>query len=228
MTKYLITGAARGIGFELVKTLLPLDTTELVIAAVRSKSDQLVELEQNPKLKIVLLDVSDEESVKRVAEELKDTKVNVLINNAGINPSYSAINDTTVDELLTVFRTNTIGPIVTTRNFVPLLEATDDKPAIIANISSILGSVELTDAGAAAAYKISKAAVNMVNKLTAVEYKDKVAVSIHPGWVQTDMGGANAHITPQQSVQGILQLLSNIQLSDNGKFFDYQGAQLAY
>ena len=104
----------------------------------------------------------------------------------------------------------------------------DDKPAIIANISSILGSVELTDAGVAAAYKISKAAVNMVNKLTAVEYKDKVAVSIHPGWVQTDMGGANAHITPQQSVQGILQLLSNIQLSDNGKFFDYQGAQLAF
>ena len=121
-------------------------------------------------------------------------------------------------------------PLVTTRNFVSLLEGTSDHPAVIATISSVMGSVATTNDGSAAAYRISKSAVNMVNKLSALEYgaKNVVSIAIHPGWVQTDMGGSNAAVTPKDSVQGILNVISNATLADNGGYKTYQGADIAF
>jgi len=232
MTKYLITGASRGIGLELVRQLLDRDTTEFVFAASRSGSKQLKDLANHPKLKLVELDVSDEETIKKAAEKLKPYKINVLVNNAGVNASGSSLT-TTSEGALEAFRINVVGPLLVTKYFLPLLETDSTKPAIIANISSLLASLkEATNSDYQffenVPYRVSKAALNMLTRLQSLELKDKniVVVSFSPGWVSTDMGGPTAPVTPKESVEGLIKGLDRVQIEDTGKFLDYTGVEL--
>ncbi|MEQ1877997.1 MAG: short-chain dehydrogenase, partial [Bdellovibrionia bacterium] len=77
-------------------------------------------------------------------------------------------------------------------------------------------------------YRMSKAALNMFNKSFAVDHPEIISVVMHPGWVQTRMGGNGAPITPSVSVAGMNKFVSSLKLSDSGKFFNYDGKSLPF
>ena len=97
-------------------------------------------------------------------------------------------------------------------------------------ISSILGSIADTDAFSTPSYRISKAAQNMATRLLAAALKEAgiTVLALHPGWVQTDMGGAGASVTAQASAQGLLGVIDAATLADSGRFLDWRGHEIAW
>ncbi|XP_074442996.1 C-signal-like isoform X2 [Larus michahellis] len=208
----LVTGANRGIGLGLVQHLLELpEPPQWVFAGCRDPKGQRAQELQNlaskhPNLVIVPLEVADPDSIKaaaaRVGEQLGGSGLNLLINNAGIAQPKSLENET-LENMTQVYTTNTIGPLLLGQAFLPLLKkAAQGSPgsglscskAAIVNMSSSAGSIEevyLWNYGLVVSYRCSKAALNMLTKCQSLGYREHgiLCVALHPGWVQTDMGG---------------------------------------
>lgn len=237
----LITGANRGIGLELVRQLLLLETPpKHVFATCRSpdKAEDLQKLaESNGAVRVLKLDVSEPESFPGVREEveavLQGDGLNLLINNAGIiaRDNLAAV---TVQGMESLYRTNTIGPLFLAKEFLPLIlkaaKAGSGQPmscskAAIINMTSKVGSMEDNSSGGRYPYRISKAALNMVTKNLSVDLKadDILSVCLHPGYVKTEMGGPNALITSEQSVQGMINVMASLDAEKNGLMIDYAG-----
>jgi NAD(P)-dependent dehydrogenase (short-subunit alcohol dehydrogenase family) len=229
---YVISGASRGIGFELVKQLLAGDVR--VAACVRdpSKAEELRALAKAypEKLFILPLDVRSDESAHQLALSLpRDAgfdRIDVLINNAGVyldsDMPFSRLES---QVLQNSFDTNTIGPMRLTKALLPLLKRSSH-PKVM-NISSIMGSITETS-GSSYAYRMSKAALNMFTKCLAGDEKQLTVFSLHPGWVKTAMGGAGAMITPEKSAKGLLEVIGKSNQSQSGKFFDYTGKEIGW
>jgi NAD(P)-dependent dehydrogenase (short-subunit alcohol dehydrogenase family) len=225
---YLITGIGRGIGQELARVLL--HRGERVVGTVRdeaSVSDEWAEFLANGQLRQLILDVRDEASIGRAATQI-DEPIDVLVNNAGvIGPQRQATLDMDFDGFLETLNINTLGPLRIVQAFLPHLRRA--KAAKIITISSRMGSMSHTKPDRIA-YRASKAAVNKVMQGLATDLRSEgiVAVSVHPGWVQTDMGGAGADISVQDSATGLVALIDRIALEDSGSFFDWQGDRLPF
>ncbi|XP_033747574.1 C-factor-like isoform X2 [Pecten maximus] len=237
----LITGANRGIGLELVRQFLQLETPpKHVFATCRSpgKAEDLHTLaKSNGAVSVLKLDVSDPDSFQGVREEvealLQGSGLNLLINNAGII-SRDDLSAVTIQKMESLFRTNTIGPLFLAKEFLPLIQKAAKastglpmsctKSAII-NMTSKVGSMDDNRSGGRYPYRISKAALNMVTKNLSVDLKsdDILSVSLHPGYVKTDMGGPNALITSEQSVQGMINVMAGLDEEKNGLMLDYAG-----
>lgn len=227
MTKtVLITGANRGIGLELVKRYLQ-EADWQVIATCR-QPENAVELKQlvassSNRLKILPLEVTDSASVLRISNELKDATIDVLINNAGIyndkGQKFGAIN---YDNWAEAFNVNTLGPMRVTEALFDTLKRA--KLAKIITISSQMGALGRKATGSFA-YRSSKAAVNKAMQTLAyeIEQEDMMVALFHPGWVQTDMGGSEAEITPEESAASIFNTIDQLSKADNGKFFKWNG-----
>lgn len=141
--------------------------------------------------------------------------------------------------LMENFRVNTVAPFNISKTFLPLLKKAAQNSSIkdlscnkaaIINISSLLGSIESNKTGGMYPYRTSKAALNMVTKNLSVDLRNDgiLVTSIHPGWVQTDMGGANADLTTSQSVEGCLQTLGKLNSESSGLMYDFRGKVLPY
>ncbi len=223
---YLITGAGRGIGFEL--TRLSLKAGNEVYAVVRNpeKYPKLNELSQEYKaLHILKGDVTSVENLKKIASTL--STVDVLINNAGVYLDNSADFETLDMKLVTdTFEVNSIGPMKVAQAFLPLLLKSSG-PKLI-NITSLMGSIEDNGSGGAYAYRMSKTALNMFTKSFANDFAKITAICVHPGWVQTDMGGASAPTTTLESATGILKLAARVGKKESGQFFDFEGDNLPW
>uniref|UniRef100_A0A2H8TZX2 C-factor n=1 Tax=Melanaphis sacchari TaxID=742174 RepID=A0A2H8TZX2_9HEMI len=246
MCSILVTGANRGIGLGLVKHLLSNQAfkVENVFATCRDmgKAKELMELKKNQQLHILEADLIDHGSFFNLASQVsnivKDKGLNVLINNAGISSKFTRIGLVKSEDLLNHFKINTIGPIMLTQALLPLLKMASDKnntstgvnKAVIVNISSILGSITKNDQGGFYPYRTSKTAINAATKSLSVDLKNNgiLAVSVHPGWVKTAMGGINAPLEVEQSVTGICNFLKNIDQSYNGGFYDFEGKVLPW
>lgn len=233
MSRVLITGANRGIGLEMVKQLLHRDEA-VVVATCRDPKNatELQQLRSDGRLHIVALDVTEESTIDAAVSEVSRLidGLDVLVNNAGIfgerqNQSFETI---TRDLMMRTFAVNSIAPLMVTRAFIDLLER-GQSPRIV-NISSQLGSIERKSSGGNYAYCSSKAALNMVTRTMAADLRGAgiTTVTLHPGWVQTDMGGASATLTPETSVAGILNVIAHLQLSDNGRFLQWDGQELPW
>ena len=183
---YFITGASRGIGLEFINQLVKREKS-IVYAGVRNPAS-LENHFRSPRpdnLHIVQCDVTSDESVEGAATIVseKSGKVDVLINNAGIDNGLS-IRETSVDSLRMVLETNVVGVHRMIRAFLPLISASSIKKII--NISSDFGSIALNDRNFAGAYNTSKAALNMLT----VQYKNEFAeegiifIPLHPGDVR--------------------------------------------
>jgi len=251
---YVITGASRGIGLELVRQLAERKDT-LVFAAARNpdKSADLKKLEADSEGRVVLvtLDVDDEKSiagaVKHVSEKTK--KVDVLINNAGISAGpeerktpTEPVLEVTKKNLLSVFQTNVVGLVLVTQAFFPLVAAakketkdmtTTDVPKVI-NLSTAMGSITRNN-GTMNAYRASKAAVNILTSSAAIENPEIAFIPLHPGWVDTDMGSAAGKVrgvTPPvkvvDSVKGLLSVIDKVNLEASGKFLSFDGTSLPW
>jgi NAD(P)-dependent dehydrogenase (short-subunit alcohol dehydrogenase family) len=230
--KVVVTGAGRGLGLEFVRQLLP--RAECLIATARTpeSAQELQELaRKHERLKIVRLDVSDEDSIQRAAEAIGTmvSSLDLLINNAGIyigRPGTAAGSDAlgklTMQGGMETFRTNAIGPMILTQSLLPLLEKTER--AKIVSLTSGLASIA-NSSGPPFHYSASKAALNMYMHGLAVQQRKSGIISIvmNPGWVQTDMGGRAATITAEESAKGILTVVDHLTHEQSGSFLNYKG-----
>ncbi len=215
----LITGANRGIGLEIAKQLQGKNYS--VIAACRQSSPELEQL--NCQIETGF-DVENELSVKRLADKLKNTKIDLLINNAGILSSMD-LNSLDYDAIRKQFEINTLGPLRVTENFIPHLS----NGSKIAIITSRMGSI--TDgSGGQYGYRISKTAVNMVGSCLAHDLKSKgIAVALlHPGYVRTDMTGNQGFIETSESASGLIKRIEELNSDNTGGFWHTDGTQLPW
>jgi NAD(P)-dependent dehydrogenase (short-subunit alcohol dehydrogenase family) len=220
----LIAGASRGIGLTLVGQFAQrgwrvLGTARDISAgAAISKAGGEVHL----------CDVADPASVARLGTSLAQESLDVLLCNAGIyGPRDWAVGKTDYAAWEQVMKVNVFGPM---RLVEALLEpvARSTRKTIVAT-SSRMGSIGL-HSGGAPIYRSSKAALNLLVKGWAVDLAPRgiTAVTYHPGWVQTDMGGASATLTVAESTAAIAKLIDGLTPKDNGKFFNYDGAELEW
>ncbi|XP_066183749.1 C-signal-like isoform X3 [Sylvia atricapilla] len=175
----------------------------------------------------------------KVGEYLGGSGLNLLINNAGMIKS-KMLDAETLEDMTETYTTNAAGPLLMGQAFLPLLKkAAQGSPgsglscskAAIVNISSIAGSIECCfgwELIQNASYRISKAALNMLSKCQSLAYKEHgiLCVALHPGWVQTELGGAAGHTPPttvDDSVQGMLKVLSSLSEKETGAFLDWEG-----
>ncbi len=228
MNTILITGANRGIGLEFAKQYL--NNGWRVIACCR-KPDEAHELkklkDQNRFLTILPLDTSMNESIHHLSQLIKDEPIDLLLNNAGVwGPQNQTFGKTDSTAALEVFKINTLAPLLIVE--VLINNIANSQLKLIANMSSNMGSISHNTQGDSYIYRASKAALNAITKSMAIDLKEKgiIVVSLHPGWVQTDMGSSNAPISPAESVKGMREVLSHLTLAKTGNFIDYDGHKL--
>ena len=241
----LVTGANRGIGLEFVRQLLA--RGDHVVAACRhpGKASALNALagEHPGRLHVLPLDVADAKSRASLVHDLPlvlgdDGRIDLLLNNAGVLHSgerFGHVEQAMLDDSL---RTNAIGPFLLAQALVPLLcdvapghaDDTGSPRTVIANISSQLGSIANTTRFGTPSYAISKAAQNMASALLANALAERgiLVLALHPGWVQTEMGGAQAQVTPADAVAGLLRVIDAATPSRSGAFLDWRGASLPW
>ncbi|NXW50369.1 DHB2 dehydrogenase, partial [Nyctiprogne leucopyga] len=212
----LVTGANRGIGLGLVQQLLGLPKPpQWVFAGCRDPKGQRAQdlrnlASKHPNLVIIPLEVTDPASIKaaaaKVEEQLGGSGLNLLINNAGI-AKWNTLDTETLEDMTQIYTTNTVGPLLVSQAFLPLLKkAAQGSPgsalscskAAIINMSSSGGCISSPygwDLMQVVSYRCSKAALNMLTKCQSLGYRDHgvLCAALHPGWVQTDMGGSAGH-----------------------------------
>jgi NAD(P)-dependent dehydrogenase (short-subunit alcohol dehydrogenase family) len=227
----LVTGANRGIGLELVKQYAELECTVLACCRDPNHALELQHLKQDHKsVRIYQLDVSKEDDINRIAEQLKNEKIDILFNNAGIAGQDNPFGEISYSDLITTFKVNTIGPTLLIQALHK--QVTHSETKIIVNTSSALGSIELNQDASWfwLSYRISKSGLNAATRSLANQLKSKgvIVIALDPGWVQTDMGGKNAMLTTQECVTNIRHTLENISLNDSGSFIKYDGKQVSW
>ncbi|XP_041943462.1 C-factor-like [Alosa sapidissima] len=251
----LITGANRGLGLEMVKQLAEMPCPgRRIFACCRDpnapKAQSLQELaKKHPGvIHVIRLDVADlssiQESAKQVGSVLGKDGLNLLVNNAAMAP-YDNTQTAKLKDLQDTFQTNVIGTMMVTKEFLPYLREaakSSGKPgmscckAAVINISTILSSITKAPENIslfptlALTYRISKAGLNMLTVCQAQEFKaDGVLFTLlHPGWVRTDMGGADGEIDARESVSGMLRVMDSLTEKHNGGFLDYKGQPLPW
>ncbi|KAG3097549.1 hypothetical protein PI124_g15007 [Phytophthora idaei] len=242
----LITGASRGLGLTFAKHYTKAGWK--VIGTARNV-DKANELKALSPFKIVPLDTSDEDSIAQMAKELDGVPIDLLINNAGILEPGSYAT-TTKKHFMRHFEINSVGPFLTTRALHNNLKLAADARglAIVASVTSILGSIEVNLDGAFGPlkkvyydnhklpngemydYRVSKSALNMINANLAMDLKkDKIStVVLQPGYVKTDLNHGDGAIDPETSIAGMTKVLSTVTLEDTSKFYDFQGPELPW
>lgn len=225
MKKVLITGAGRGIGLALTKEFVAKGYQ--VIGTYRNATSAR-ELLQMPKESVlaVMADVTDEKTFAPLKEQLKKLKsIDILINNSGvIGDKARSLLELNLDTVMDVLNVNTFGPMRVTKLVAPFLA----KDAIVAQITSQMGSIADNKSGGYYDYRISKAALNMFNMCLAKEFTNLTCIALHPGWVQTDMGGAGATVTPKESAAGLCQVITTATHKQSGEFYNYKGEKLPW
>jgi NAD(P)-dependent dehydrogenase (short-subunit alcohol dehydrogenase family) len=223
----LVTGANKGIGLEVCRQLARLEHRVILSARSAERGEGAVKTlaHEGLKTEFLLLDTSDEASIRRAARELQQRvpALHVLVNNAAILPTWQGtILEATAAELRDTFATNTIGPILLTQALLPLLEA--GKPARVINVSSQLGSVEqMTDGWAG--YGISKAALNAATRKLAEALRSR-GISVNaasPGWVRTDMGGESAPLSLEQGGKNIVRIITDMPPTVTNRYLQEKG-----
>jgi NAD(P)-dependent dehydrogenase (short-subunit alcohol dehydrogenase family) len=228
----LVTGANRGLGLEFVRQLLA--RGDHVIAACRQPGKattlNLLAGEYPGRLQVLPLDLADPRTHAALAAEVPlvtdEEPLDLLINNAGVLRGGERFGQVRPSDLDASFHTNAAGPFLLTQALAPQLA----EGATVANISSEVGSIALRQEFRTPSYAMGKAAQNMATSLLAQALAPRgiKVVALHPGWVRTDMGGAQAALSAQESVAGLLRVLHQLTLDQSGEFFDWQGQPLTW
>ena len=219
----LITGANRGIGLEFTKQYAADGWNVLACCRHPQSALDLQALAQsNTNIKIQPLDVADFAQIDALALQLKDESIDVLINNAGVYP-HSSFGDTNYDDWAAAFKVNSMAPLKMAEAFVQHISRSQLKK--IATLTSKMGSLDDNTSGDSYSYRSSKTAVNMVMKSLSIDLKPYgiSVVTLHPGWVQTNMGGSNALVSAQTSVTGLRKVIDGLNVATTGRFIAYDG-----
>ena len=230
MTNILVTGANRGLGLGFVKNYLGKNVNVVSTTRDMKSSMELLALKERfpDNLEIFELDLLKESAGYTLANFLGDKPIDVLINNAGIgstNQHFQAVSPKPWLEVLTV---NLIAPLMVTQSIIDNVKKGSDKKIFF--LSSQLGSIEDNTSGGMYIYRSSKTGLNQVVKSLSVDLKPQgiTVVSLHPGWVKTDMGGPNAPVSIDESIKGMMQVIEKADIRDTGRFLNYDGKELPW
>ena len=219
MATILITGCNRGIGLQLVSQFS--ERGDSVIGVCRSPSDELSAL--GTRL-ITGIDVADGDSVAKLAKELGDTPLDVLVNNAGIliDDQFGSIN---YDDMVRQYQVNTLGPL----RVIEALRDNLGEGSKVAIVSSRVGSIADNGSGNHYGYRASKTAVNQIGMNLMHQLKPYgVAIALlHPGLVATEMTGGRG-ISPQDSAAGLVARIDELSLENTGSFWHAEGYELPW
>ena len=221
MSTILVTGAGRGLGYELARQY----TAEgwRVIGTVRSSEAKLPASVERQ-----LADATDRKQIAALGKALRGVPIDVLFCNAGISGKRGmALGSFDYDSWEEVLRVNLLGAAAVTEALLPNVLAGSRK--VIAMMSSRLGSIAEAS-GMTLPYATSKAALNMLVKGLAATLASKavIVVALSPGWVRTDMGGASAPLAPETSVAGLRQVIAGLRAADSGKFLSHDGSPIPW
>ncbi|KAG5273112.1 hypothetical protein AALO_G00147780 [Alosa alosa] len=250
----LVTGSNRGIGLELVRQLCESTCPpSQIFAGCRDPNGPRVkalkELAQKHQhlVTIVELDTTNQASITEAAKvvggQLKDRSLNLLINNAAVNIPGS-LTETGEQQMMQVFQTNTVGPLLMIKEFLLFLrtaaaqsgaqrEMSSQRSAVV-NVSTLISSIEKCPETFLHApmypYRVSKAALNMLTRCLSEDLKKDgiLVMALHPGWVQTDMGGPEAPLSTEDSVTGMLNVISSLTETHMGTLLDWEGNRIPW
>ncbi len=223
----LVTGAGRGIGLELVRQYAAEGWT--VLATVRDPEQAGALRAVVGDVTVLPLDVTDPAQVAALAARLDGRPIDLLINNAGVYGSASdrlgALDYRAWEQVLAA---NTLGPVRVTEALLDCVRAGVQRK--IVSVTSLMGSIGDNTGGGSLFYRSSKAALNAAMKTLAIDLgRENFCIAvIHPGWVRTDMGGANAPLEPRNSVAAMRRVINRLTAEDTGHFFNYDGRELPW
>jgi NAD(P)-dependent dehydrogenase (short-subunit alcohol dehydrogenase family) len=226
MATVMITGAARGLGFEFTK--LYARRGWKVLACAR-RPDGLKDVQGT--VQYHPLEVTDYQAVKALAHKLDGEPVDILICNAGVGGSRGlpgqSLGAFDPAEGRRIFEINVVAPLMMAEAFVAHVVASQQKKLIA--ITSILGSFANNDGGRYF-YRASKAALNMEWNCLAIDLAARgvTCVALHPGWVNTDMGGPTAPLSIDQSVPAMVKTIDGLTPAHNGRYLQYDGTELSW
>lgn len=226
MPSVVVTGANRGIGLALTRSFLADGWQVHACCRHPEKATKLRALEGD--LSLHRLEVTDALQVSALARSLAEQPIDLLINNAGTRGSRAALGSVDYDDWGRVMAVNVMGPLRMVEQFAPLVALSERR--LIVNVSSVMGSIARNSGGDEYLYRSSKAALNMVTRSLAVDLAAQriTVVSVHPGWVSTDMGGPAAPVSADTSAADLRRLFERLQPTDSGGFFDHDGSVIPW
>ena len=224
MGSWLVTGANRGIGLEFARKVS--GRGERVVGTARrpERADELRETGA----RVEALDVGDDASVAALARSLDGEVLDVLVLNAAIGEAGPAVDHLVAADVERTLNVNAVGAVRVMRALLPNLRA--GKRRTIVALSSGLASIERNAEGGWIAYRMAKAALNMFLRSAASELSRDgfTCALIDPGWVRTAMGGKDAPITTDASVEAMLRVIDGLRPSDSGRFLDRRGRDVPW
>ena len=230
MTSVLITGANRGLGFGFVKSFLAKNINVICTTRNISGSKELLECKKNypDNLEILELDLLEKKSENILSDLLSDKPIDIFINNAGVGNSNQRFGVVSSKPWLDVLKVNLIAPLTLTQSIIENIKKGSEKKIYF--LSSQLGSIRNNTSGGMYIYRSSKTALNQVVKSLSVDLKPMgiTVISLHPGWVKTDMGGPNAPVQIDESIKGMMQVIDKTDIRDTGRFLNYDGKELPW
>jgi len=225
--RVLITGASRGLGLEFVRRFAARGARVFATCRDPGQAAALQEVaDERDNVVVLPLDVTDEASIRAAVAAVQadgDGTLDVLVNNAGLSPRGEEFANLDAAAMQGVFAVNAIAPMIVAQHFRPLLVG-GDRPRIV-NISSSMGSLEKKEYGRHYSYASSKAALNMLTRAAGHDLADEgiIVVALHPGWVQTDLGGTQATLSPRESVEGMIAVIDGLAPADSTRFLTWKG-----
>ncbi|WP_456294606.1 SDR family oxidoreductase [Vibrio sp. AK197] len=229
MSTVLITGSNRGLGLEFVRQYL--DKGWKVLAACRDpqQASELIELSNAGHVELLKLDVTSEKDINALDKTLDGRAIDHLILNAGVlGDDCAKLGEMTQSKWLEVLNINTVAPALLIQALRENVAASEHKT--IVGISTRVASIGDNGSGNMYSYRTSKAALNQILVSAAKNLAEQgvKTVAVHPGWIQTDMGGKDATFTPQESVTGIINVAESMTLETSGSFRVFDGSSIEW
>lgn len=226
----LITGSNRGIGFGLAERYAKLGRIVYACCRDPAHAADLKELSaQFERVEILRLDVTNPNHIEDIQKKLSGKPLDLLINNAGtIGDSETIVGKMSVMNLHNLFSTNTIAPLKISEALLPNLDLGSEKTIVA--ISSTMASIAENISGKSLPYRGSKTALNSIMRSLSINLRDKgiKVLMLDPGWVKTDMGGERAPVSVDESVNGLIEQISQSDASHSGEFYRYDGSRIKW
>lgn len=234
MPTVLVTGANRGLGLEFVRQYAA-DGWRVIAGCRRPEEATELAALASDTVTVEPLDVGDEGSIAVLKAHIANLPLDLLVNNAGVygGRAVQSLGSLEAEEWMRVLRVNVAGPLLMAQALADNLTAGAQRagrPAVVATLSSKMGSIAENTSGGSYAYRSSKAALNAAMRSYALDMDRHgvLAVVLHPGWVRTAMGGANGLIDPPESVTGMRAVIAGLTPDKSGRFFDYTGQEIPW
>ncbi len=227
--RWVVTGANRGIGLEMVKQLAARgDTVEALARNPGEAELERLRAATPDRIRTHACELTNDDSVRAAARAIGDVPVDVLVNNAGVMGRMMSLEDVDLEDAMYTFDVNALGAIRVTRALLPQLMKARTRR--IVHVTSGMGSISDNTSGGAYGYRMGKAALNMANKSMSVDLRGRgfTCVVINPGWVQTAMGGAGAPTPVEESVSKIVGRIDALTADQTGTFLDFKGGTIPY